>query len=79
MNTINEEYDFSQNWTNLVSYPASSTRDLVTRLGGGAAKPREEGGSSASPVSRLGSRAWSFACLGRFARWTKKKERLLGV
>ena len=28
---------------------------------------------------RLQSRAWSFACLGRFARRTKKKERLLGV
>ena len=33
----------------------------------------------ASPVSRLQSRAWSFACLGRFARRTKKKERLLVV
>ena len=31
----------------------------------------------ASPVSRLQSRAWSFACLARFARRTKKKERLL--
>ena len=27
----------------------------------------------------LQSRAWSFACLGRFARRTKKKERLLVV
>ena len=35
-----------------------------------AAKPR---------VSRLQSRAWSFACLGRFGRRTKKKERLLVV
>ena len=25
------------------------------------------------------SRTWSFACLGHFARWTKKKERLLVV
>jgi len=33
----------------------------------------------ASPVSRLQSRAWSFASLGRFARRTKKKERLLVV
>ena len=33
----------------------------------------------ASPVSRHQSRAWSFACLGRFARRTKKKERLLVV
>ena len=33
----------------------------------------------ASPVSRLQSRAWSFTCLARFARWTKKKERLLVV
>ena len=32
----------------------------------------------ASPVS-LQSRAWSFACLRRFARRTKKKERLLVV
>ena len=33
----------------------------------------------ASPVSGLQSRAWSFACLARFARCTKKKERLLVV
>ena len=33
----------------------------------------------ASPVSRLQSRAWSFACLGGFAPRTKKKERLLVV
>ena len=33
----------------------------------------------ASPVSRPQSRAWSFACLGRFTRRTKKKERLLVV
>ena len=32
-----------------------------------------------SPVSRLQSRAWSFAFLARFARWTKKKEILLVV
>ena len=31
------------------------------------------------PVSRLQSRAWSFARLGRFARRTNKKERLLVV
>ena len=31
------------------------------------------------PVLRLQSRAWSFACLVRFAWWTKKKERLLVV
>ena len=30
----------------------------------------------ASPVSRLQSRAWSFACLGRFARRTKPSEKL---
>ena len=35
--------------------------------------------SRASPVSRLQSRAWSFTCPGRFARRTKKKERLLVV
>ena len=34
---------------------------------------------AASPVSRLQSRAWSFACLGRFARLTKKEDRLLEV
>ena len=28
----------------------------------------------ASPVSCLQSRVWSFACLGRFARRTKKKR-----
>ena len=33
----------------------------------------------ASLVSRLQSRAWSLACLARFARCTKKKERLLVV
>ena len=33
----------------------------------------------ASSASRFQSRAWSFACLGRFARRTKKKERLLVV
>ena len=36
---------------------------------------RSEGGGS--PVLRLQSRAWSFLCLARFARRTKKKERLL--
>ena len=53
------------------------------------AKPRDarsEGGSPrrkksffcrTSPVSRLQSRAWSFTCVRRFARRTKKKERLL--
>ena len=30
-------------------------------------------------VSRLQSRAWSFACLARFDRWNKKKGRLLVV
>ena len=31
------------------------------------------------PVSCLQSRAWSFACLARFARWANKKERLFEV
>ena len=31
------------------------------------------------PVWRFQSRAWSFLCLARFARRTKKKERLLVV
>ena len=55
-----------------------------------AAKPRDarnEGGSPrrkksrllSCPSRRLQSRAWSFACLGRFTRRTKKKERLLVV
>ena len=43
------------------------------------AAAREEKSCRASPVSRLQSRAWSFACLGRFARRTKEKERLLVV
>ena len=30
-------------------------------------------------VSRLQSRAWSFACLARFDRWNKKRGRLLVV
>ena len=34
---------------------------------------------ASSPVSRLESRAWSFAWLGRLARRTKKTERLLVV
>ena len=38
---------------------------------------RSEGGGF--PVLRLQSRAWSFLCLARFARRTKKKERLLVV
>ena len=46
-------------------------------LSGEAARRKKRG--RASPVSRLQSRAWSFACLGRFARRTKKKERLLVV
>ena len=29
--------------------------------------------------ARLQSRAWSFACIAQFARWTKKKVRLLVV
>ena len=39
----------------------------------------QETRAAAFPVSRLQSRAWSFACLGRFARRTKEKERLLVV
>ena len=35
--------------------------------------------SSEAPISHLRSRAWSFACLARFARWTKNKGRLLVV
>ena len=46
------------------------------RFSKGSARAREKRGL---PVSRLQSRAWSFACLGRFARRNKKKERLLVV
>ena len=38
---------------------------------------RSEGGGF--PVLLLQSRTWSFLCLARFARRTKKKERLLVV
>ena len=38
---------------------------------------RSEGGGS--PVLRLQSRTWSFLCFARFARRTKKTERLLVV
>ena len=41
------------------------------------AKPRDARNEGA--FSRLQSRAWSFACLGRLAPRTKKKERLLVV
>ena len=41
--------------------------------------PSLRGRRKGTPVSRLQSRAWSFACLGRFARRTKKEERLLVV
>ena len=40
----------------------------------GEAARREKRVRRASPVSRLQSRAWSFACLGRFARRTKKRD-----
>ena len=55
------------------------------RFSKGSARARElrretrETMARASPISSLQSRAWSFACLGRFARRTKKKERLLVV
>ena len=41
-------------------------------------EPRAKGDPSARG-GELQSRAWSIACLGRFARRTKKKERLLVV
>ena len=44
-----------------------------------ARRETRETRAAASPVSHLQSRAWSFACLGRFAWRTKKKERLLVV
>ena len=47
--------------------------------GSACAVRRWDARTRASPVSRRQSRAWSFACLALFARWTKKKERLLVV
>ena len=45
-----------------------------------AAKPRVSRNVGGTWASRAFSKpAWSFACLARFARWTKKKERLLVV
>ena len=35
--------------------------------------------ASSGEAARLEKQGWSFACLGRFARQTKKKERLLVV
>ena len=58
-------------WSGVVG-PGTNFRSL-------ARSSRETRETKASPVSRLQSRAWSFACLGRFARRTKKKERLLVV
>ena len=55
---------------------------FIFRFSMGSARARERRAAKqrdASPVSRPQSRAWSFACLGRFARRTKKKERLLVV
>ena len=44
-----------------------------------ARKLRDERSEGAYPVSRLQSRAWLLACLARFARRNKEKERLLVV
>ena len=51
------------------------------RFNEGSVRSREsrETRAAAFPVSCLQSRAWSFACLARFDRRTKKKERLLVV
>ena len=61
----------------------SFSSDLVRGLHARAIVERRSGETretrAASPVSRIQSRAWSFACLRRFARRTKKKERLLVV
>ena len=48
-------------------------------LSGKAARHQKPGLCHASPVSYLQSRMWSFVCLGRFVRRTKKEERLFVV
>ena len=65
---------------------SSFSSDLVRGVHGAARRETRETRAAArlkekraSPVSGLQSRAWSFVCLGRFARRTKKKERLLLV
>ena len=67
----------------LLLYTASSlsfSSDLVRGVHKRSSVKREKRvRQPATPVSRLQSSAWSFACLGRFARRTKKKERLLVV
>ena len=63
-----------------VSAHAREHRREAKNEGGG---PRRKRGwpllFRASPISCLQSRAWSFACLARFARRTNKKERLFVV
>ena len=53
--------------------------EILDGGGGRGRRNPETPDTQATPVSRLQSRAWSFACLGRFARRTKKRERLLVV
>ena len=64
-------------------YTASSlsfSSDLVRGAHARASvRGEKRGRQPAYPVSGLQSRAWSFACLERFVRRTKKKERLLVV
>ena len=48
-------------------------------LSGEADRREKRGRQPEKKKERLQSRAWSFACLGRFALRTKKKERLLVV
>ena len=55
-----------------LSFPSDLVRRVHAR-----ARRNKRGEKRASPVSRLQSPAWSFACLARFARQTKKNERLL--
>ena len=59
-----------------VSYrDASSLAQFPSDLVRGVhARARREKRGRASPVSRPQVRAWSFACLARFARQTKEKE-----
>ena len=53
-------------------YPCCGQSLFFFRFSKGRARARER--CRASPVSCLHSRAWSFACLGRFARRAKKKR-----
>ena len=60
-----------------LSFSSDLVRDVHARASVERRNRETQESKAAAPVSRLQSRAWSFACLGRFARRTKEKERLL--